>query len=166
MDDSLKSILKTLLKVPIVVTIMYLIFNFIMLGIAYIKILGISLVVMFTAISNNYIPPEEVATLQNFFSTMETDILVNIDFTEETKNQARVQYGNTIKAGVVADFKFLNPLTPLEYNGGEVQGTSDFSRNNQLSNQQIEDKRNAKIGNVQLKFEYEVPGLKYYPDLD
>ena len=91
-------------------------------------------------------------------------MLHDIKFTEDTLTQPRVQYGDTVIVGVTATFDFANPLTPNEYLG-DVSGTENTNTGTPSANQ-VEDIREKKVGVIELKFEYEVPGLKYYPDLD
>ncbi len=146
MEDSIKTIFKTLIKVPVIIMVSYLIFNIFAFGISYLKILGLSYVVMQTAIENNYIPQEEKNSLELYMTnSIQTPMLQNVSFTPNT-TYTRRQYGNMVTAGVQATYKFIWPLSPPEINAG-------------VSGQPNEQ-------NANIVIEYQVPGLTYYPDLN
>lgn len=165
MEDGLKLMFKALIKVPIVVFIMYFLFNLLMFLISYVKIFTISIVVMFTGISNNYIPSIEQVALERSFDSLETELLKDIQFTPTTYlDGQRTQYGQEITVGVQGTFTFLNPLRPDEYNG-RVEGV-DGTATGPLTGAEIENLRDSKKAGIVIDFEYKVPGLKYYPDLE
>lgn len=58
-----KKVFSTLLKVPCYIVIGYLVANIIMFGLYYFRALGISYVVMQSAVENNYIPTSELSAL-------------------------------------------------------------------------------------------------------
>lgn len=70
MEDGVKFIFKTLLKVPIIITVCYIIMNFFFFAFIYFKCLGISYVVMQTAVENNYIPNVELRMLCQYMNTL------------------------------------------------------------------------------------------------
>ena len=63
MTDSVKFIFKTLIKVPIIIFIAFAIFNIFSFCFIYFRMLGLSYVVMQTAVENNYLPASETNTL-------------------------------------------------------------------------------------------------------
>ncbi len=71
MSDEVKFIFKTLLKVPIIIVVSFLILNLFAFFFVYFKVLGLSYVVMQTAVENNYLPKTEVNTLCNYAYTFE-----------------------------------------------------------------------------------------------
>lgn len=172
MSESVKFIFKTIIKVPIIILVCYAVFNAFAFGLSYFKMLGLSYVAMQTAVENNYIPPTEGSTLNSYMTSMQSDILENVSFTDgsDTQENSRKQYGGTVTVGVTAHYKFLWPLQPKEQhlNNANVDGMNrSGSYQGDKSDQQLEDARNAydKSDN-NITIEYKVPGLKYYADMD
>lgn len=172
MSDTVKFIFKTLLRVPILIIVAYVIFNIFVFGLSYFKMLGLSYVALQTAVENNYIPPEERTSLERYMQDeLQTEILQNVSFTPDSfvTPDSRVQYGNTVTIGVQAHYKFLWPLQPKEqFEGNEgVEGWSGSNNPTGKSEAELEEARNAyDSGDNNIVIEYHVPGLKYYPDLD
>lgn len=71
MSDEVKFIFKTLLKVPIIIIVSFLVLNIFAFLFIYFKVLGLSYVVMQTAVENNWLPPTEINTLCNYAHTFE-----------------------------------------------------------------------------------------------
>lgn len=179
MNDSVKFIFKTLIKVPILVFVFYFVFNIFAFTHTYFKVLGLSYVVMQTAVENNYLPPQELGTLQDYMDSITNTgvatngmILVN-SINDPLTDDATIrrQYGEEVAIGVSVEYKFIWPLLPNEqlanpnekfkgmdedsaFSGFADQGTLEARRT---------DPQHA-VGN-NITFVYKVPGLKYYPDL-
>lgn len=182
MNDSVKFIFKTLLKVPVIVVIVYVIFNVFSFAQAYFKVLGISYVIMQTAVENNYIPPDEYSQITQYLNSMETNMLnnfvlevdtINVDTTVQRDTvgpfeNTRVQYGSPVRVQISAHYNFLWPLDPASQTdtGVAVDGLNGTA-GNLLSDQDLQDERDRIAANAQnnIHIEYVVPGLKYYPDL-
>lgn len=168
MEDGVKFIFKTLLKVPIIIFVCYLFFNIFTFAFTYFRALGISYVVMQTVVENNYIPPQEKSTLQAYASSMTTEMAYNWKIVgTETKQQ----YGKTANAGVSYTYKVIWPLMPYEqYNNedGQVEGfngtdtTGGWASDTELDSRR-EDSNHLLTFNITI--DYDVPGLKYYADL-
>lgn len=171
MSDTVKFIFRIILKVPIIILVVYAVFNVMGFGLSYFKMLGLSYVALQTAVENNYIPPTEEATLTRYMQDdLQTDILENVSFTADTAlgDYARKQYGDTITVGVQAHYKFLWPLMPKEQmtNDSGVDGWSNPGRaqgsKSEDELQQARDAYDSPMNNIVI--EYKVPGLRYYSD--
>ena len=177
MSDDVKFIFKTLIKVPIIIFELYLVFNLFCFMFIYFKTLGIQYVAMQTVVENNYIPTDEMDELNEYLDDLEaitfvlpqdqkgnkTEIIVRDDETGEI-NQ-RTQYGQTKEVGVRVVYEFQLPLMPHEQkasgvavdglNGAGSSGDWDTSKQG-----------HTKGIAIPIKITYKVPGLQYYPDLD
>lgn len=168
MNDSVKFIFKTLIKVPVIIMISFLIFNIFAFSISYLKLASVSFIAMQVGIENNFIPNEEGKILENYMKEdISSDILRNVKFTDTT-TKTKQQFGQEVTIGVQGSYNFILPLTPLEQSEGEnnFDGLSGTSFKGFKSEQELEDKRNSRGLNLSMKIEYKVPGLHYYPDLD
>lgn len=168
MNESVKFIFKTLIKVPIMILVCYTVFNVFMFGMSYFKLLGLSYVTMQTAVENNFVPEEERTTLSNYMAgSLETEILQNVDFTSGTEFNKQ-QYGEPVTVGVSAHYKFLWPLMPKEQHkdNANVDGmNNEGSYKGDKTDAELEDARNkydSSKNNIEIT--YTVPGLKYYAD--
>ena len=74
MTDSVKFIFKTLIKVPIFIFVAFLILNIFAIAFIYFKMLGLSYVVMQTAVENNYLPDSEVSMILSYLNEMSNGI--------------------------------------------------------------------------------------------
>lgn len=173
MSDSVKFIFKTLLRVPILIIISYIIFNIFAFGLSYFKMLGLSYVVMQTAVENNYIPSDERATLERYMQEeLQTEILQNVSFTPDSDitEDSRKQYGDTVTVGVQAHYKFVWPLQPKEQfegNAGVAGFDGEGGASGSKSEAELEASREAYDSeDNNIVIEYKVPGLKYYPDME
>ena len=70
MEDGVKYIFKVLLKVPIIIVVCYLVMNIFFFFFIYFKCLGISYVVMQTAVENNYLPQRELKALCQYVDSI------------------------------------------------------------------------------------------------
>lgn len=174
MTDGVKFIFKTLIKIPIIICIIYAVFNVFAFSLSYFKILGFSYVAMQTAVENNYIPESESNTLNAYLDSLETYMLEGATLTCDTDTGSasaenrKVQYGTAIKVTVSAHYKFIWPLMPIEQRTGQAaEGLYGENTGTALTDQQLEDARKAYENNPQnnITISYTVPGLKYYPDL-
>ena len=68
MSDEVKAIFKSLIKVPCMVVVIYMIFNLLVFSFMYFKVMGTSYVIMQTAVENNYIPQTEFTTLCKYMN--------------------------------------------------------------------------------------------------
>lgn len=174
MEDAVKGIFKTLIKIPVIILVCFGVFNVFAFGLSYFNMLGLSYIVMQTAIENNFIPNEDRITIQNYMDSMETAVLSDIRFTDNTQMD-RKQYGETIEVGVQARYNFIFPLTTKEQlHGDGVQGLKEttsgdnFGNTGYRSNAELENIRRDKMDNAKsnIVIKYKIPGLKYYPDMD
>lgn len=190
MADNVKFIFKTLLKVPIIILISYTIFNIFAFSFSYFRLLGFSYVAMQTAVENNYIPAEEMATLTNYLNSLETEMLTDLSIfcdtdisTSNTADNNKTQYGTPITIQVRAHYNFIWPLMPSEQksNGVVADGLHGNNAGSDLSNAQLDQLREQyeqnsgsydssrdtfqQNDNANIVISYTIPGLKYYPDL-
>lgn len=179
MTSGVKFIFKTLTKIPIIIVITYAIFNAFAFGLTYFKLLGFSYVVMQTAVENNYLPPQELNTLNKYLDSIaDTGVIDNAKIVTKDENGSekdateRRQYGVPVTVGVSAHYKFIWPLTPREQLSNKNEqfiGMSDntafsgFADDGTLQSRREEYENNEKNN---IKIVYTVPGLKYYPDMN
>lgn len=170
MQDNVKFIFKTLIKVPVIILITYFIFNIFAFTFTYFRLLGLSYVVMQTAVENNFIPPEEKNTLVDYLNSLETamvsDLKIGCDTNQGNDSEEyglceditdpqysgenrKVQYGTPITVTVSANYNFIFPLVNTAQPDGPHADGLVYNEN--------------KDNNI--KITYVVPGLKYYPDL-
>lgn len=175
MSDSVKGIFKILIKVPVIIAVSYLIFNLFAFTVSYFKLLGVSYSVMQIAMENNYIPTNEIQTITEDPSTTpsgkfmqlryNTNLLQNVRIVCDTTgttadslvNNKKRQYGNNISVGVIGTYTWLVPFrqTVTGYiKDGTPVSTSSVGTKGQLTKNSTE-----------IRIVYNVPGLKYYPDL-
>lgn len=181
MSDSVKFIFRTLIKVPCMIMVAFFIFNMFAFGLTYFKLLGFSYVVMQTAVENNYIPPQELATLNNYLTSISnTGVIDNAKIVVKDSNNSSIkdatekrQYGMAVTVGVSAHYKFIWPLTPKDqlqntsdefigYGPGQSSAFSGYADSGTLESRRQEIENNT---NNNINFVYTIPGLKYYPDL-
>lgn len=177
MNDSVKFIFKTLLRVPIIILVTYFIFNIFAFSFTYFRLLGLSYVVMQTAVENNFIPTEEADTLLNYIDSLETRLLTDLDIgcatgEEDIGDQhlsirsgsptsglnKKVQYGTPITVRVYGNYTWIFPLVNTGTDEEVEVGGAEIDRGNVMGLTYNETDHNILI-------EYKVPGLKYYPDL-
>lgn len=176
MSDSVKFIFKTLIKVPCYIMVAYFILNIFAFAYTYFKMLGLSYVVMQTAVENNYIPETEYQQLTNYINQQDTAfcdaprILVNASGEPDYESgcvaaygdtYSRRQYGSEVKVGVAYNFRMIWPLIPIEADEASTGHTDDGIDN---WNNRVATIDNDKGWNT-VVIKYTVPGLKYYPDL-
>ena len=171
MADNVKFIFKTLLKVPIIIFVIYAVFNVFAFSLSYFKILGFSYVAMQTAVENSYIPEQEMNTLENYLFSLQTEMLDSATLLVDTGGgtNTKVQYGTPITVTVSAHYRFIWPLMPHEQksNGVVAEGMNGQTAGRQLTDAELDQKREeiAANPNNNIVISYTVPGLKYYPDL-
>lgn len=176
MEDTVKFIFKTLIKVPVVIAVCYFFINVFGFAASYFKVQGLAYSAMQVGLVNNYIPTNEYNTLTNYMDSMESYVLSDIDFTDATQtatgsgsgNRAgKVQYGNEITVGIKANYKWIMPLTVPEQtsDGRGVAGTSDRTVMWKSDSELQSALDNAEHDN-NIEITYTIPGLQYYPDLE
>lgn len=176
MVEELKFIFKTLIKIPCIIMVLYLIFNIFAFSLTYFRMLGASYAVMNTALINNYIPPQEKKDLQQYIDGFETQNVK--DITLIGKDSPRTQYGTIKEVGVSYTYKWIWPLTPQDQ-GLTFGGYDEFQSDSQngttysaltdawkKSDDQIQADLEAKAQTGTIKLIYKVPGLQYYADLN
>lgn len=166
MAENVKFIFKSLIKVPVIILVVYAVFNVFAFSLSYFKILGFSYVAMQTVVENNYIPEQERNTLDTYLNSMETSMLENLTLECSTSN--KVQYGTPVTVTVSAHYRFVWPLMPNEQRtGAAATGMNDQDIGTELTDSELEALRQSREDNPvnNIVISYTVPGLKYYPDL-
>ena len=195
MSDNVKFIFVTLLKVPIIIGIAYGIFNLFAFAFVFFKMLGVSYVVMQTAVENNYLPKSELVTLYEYVDSFNqiamidnaaiivgaTNINTNspnyITMNSATETGPTVAESTTqtdARRKVQYGHKVTVGVTcdyrfvwPLQYS---VTGNGDDVPSDEPINLTGGDREQVIDNHIEvednnIKFVYTVPGLKYYPDL-
>ena len=174
MTDSVKFIFKTIIKVPCIIAVTYLIFNIFGFTYTCIRVLGIAQVVQQVAVENNYIPSDERSYLESYLTNMDsgTPYIDSLVLTDVDGNAfTRKQYGDTVTVGVKCNYQFIIPLTPKDqladpndsFKGVDGTGTSQYADPGVIESRRNTSKFRPKVN---IEFNFTVPGLKYYPDLD
>lgn len=131
MSDDVRSIFKTLIKVPCIIFVSYLVFNIFAFTFTFYKVLGASYIVMQTVVENNYIPPNDYDSITDYLSTVTNsasligDCYITAGWDGSTTkppqmsrsggNNRRTQYGSVKKeVGVYCEFIMQWPLMPTE----------------------------------------------------
>lgn len=160
MADNVKFIFKSLIKVPIFIFVAFFIFNIFTFFFIYFKMLGISYVVMQTAVENNYLPQQELTTLNKYMTSLNeisyvenAQIVVDNDtsgatlyngsgnYLDENGNAkglksdghnsvTRRQYGNYIVTGVYCKYRIIWPLQHVETMHDTNAGVAGTNSNN------------------------------------
>lgn len=164
-------IFKTLIKVPCYIFATYLVFNIFAFGYSYLQVLNIFYTVNGIVMENNYIPTQQLNTINQQMNRLETRMLRNIQLTPATPDRLseRKQYGETITVGVEAEFHWMWPIMPHEQFGG-VYGTSEdtpFQGNAYYQGKdwdEINEMKNNNGNGFKILIEHEAPALKYYAD--
>lgn len=160
MADNVKFIFKSLIKVPIFIFVAFFIFNIFTFFFIYFKMLGISYVVMQTAVENNYLPQQELTTLNEYMTSLNNisyvenaHIVVDNDtsgatlyngsgnYLDEKGNAkalksdghnsvTRRQYGNYIVTGVYCKYRIIWPLQYVETMHNTSAGVAGMNNRN------------------------------------
>lgn len=190
MSDDVKFIFKTLIKVPCIIVISYLMFNIIMFVNFYFKGLGASYLVMQTVAANNYLPETEKQQMINVAKEFnESDLIRKVAFgcrttstsDEDLQHQIRSnsdaiqidsnstvknQYGKSIKCYFAYEFIWQMPLSNKGLKVDGINNSSSGGMEAGLSQEGlVTQSDNGDTGAVVI-FSYTVPGLKYYPDME
>lgn len=190
MSDSVKFIFKTLIKVPVIIVISYLILNIFAFTVSYFKLLSFSYVVMITAAENNYIPLDEQTMLENYSRELTTAVMPEVRVmynrgTEEEKtilkdkydasiksayadDGGRRQYGKSVRVGVAGRIVLFWPLITKEQFEDTDRGVAGLNGTDNAfaSEDTLNQRREAKKTDLWISIMYTVPGLEYYPDLN
>ena len=176
MEDTVKFIFKTLIKVPVIITVTYFLINVFGFAASYFKIQGLAYSAMQVGLVNNYIPTNEYDSLHSYMDSMESYVLSDIDFTDNTQTatgtgsgnrEGKVQYGNEITVGIKANYKWIMPLTVPEQtaDGNGVAGTTDRTAV-WKSDSELQAALDDAEHDNNIEISYTIPGLQYYPDLN
>lgn len=182
MSDNVKFIFKTLLKVPIIILVSYLIFNLFAFVFSYFRLVGLSYVTMQTAVENNFLPNTELRTLQNYADSLVVPgIFDNIqvccdtsveagadgmDYSLDVSNNSKVQYGTPIAVSITAKYTWVFPLVNTFGAGkDERYAAESAAAAGNGGNGVIYNDINNANSEHNIVITYVVPGLKYYPDL-
>ena len=194
MSDGVKFIFKTLIKIPVIIAVAYGIFNIFAFCFIYFKMLGISYVVMQTAVENNYLPEQELTQLYNYVKQMENEIymirnadivvgvsdtgsynVTNGNMAAQFENDARrkQQYGKQVTVGVTCEYVFIWPLDYRAAGDGKAEQVAGLSGKSGEVDLGFSNEALQQAGvnggpietNNNISIIYTVPGLKYYPDL-
>lgn len=181
MESSIKKVFMTLIKVPVYIAIMYLITNIVFFALFYLRALGVSYVVMQTAVENNYIPASEAQALNKSLQTITSPKTEQVDGTTIDSSIAN-------KFMVFVDTSGTKTLDTLYNENSSLNGSfvTNGSTNTRVQygreitvgvgylykivlpmtkyNSDVKSYNKNKATNV-VRITYKVPGLKYYPDL-
>lgn len=164
MGDSVKFIFKTLIKVPVIVMVSFIIFNIFSWTISYFKLVGASYTIMQVGMENNFIPAKDEVIINNYLDTLNTGVLTNVQIAGESSYRTKRQYGDELTVGVSADIKFIWPLMHKEQYNRSTD--TDYAFGRALTDSEIENARRNKEQSQDIVITYTIPGLQYYTDLD
>lgn len=189
-EDGVKFIFKTLIKIPIIIAISYLIFNLFSFTVAYFRMYSTAQMLNSIVMENNYIPGDitdpttQLGQLQEYIdNNLETRLLRNVEIRvidKDTGNSnERLQYGHTQEVTLTGEFVWLLPLVNIQGEalsdgvegiGGGGTGALRGDIDTQLQNRGFTGDYDAsQIGDhgaqPNIVFSYEVPCMKYYSDL-
>ena len=152
MSDEVKFIFKTLIKVPIMIFVAYVILNIFAFFFIYFKALGMSYVIMQTAVENNYLPTTELRTLYSTINGWNNGqpngipmvenasivldyngntpvVMTNINDTSPSGTddaRYRRQYGKNVTCGLTLNYTIIWPLSHREtLEGADLDSTGD-----------------------------------------
>lgn len=188
MSDSVKFIFTTLMKVPILIFIAYGIFNLFAFCFVFFKMLGVSYVVMQTAIENNYLPHTELLTLYEYVDSFNDITMIE---------NASIIVGGTGLDTASPNYVAMSGATDTTATLSQTANSSDARRKVQYGHTvtigvtcdyvfiwpltyrvpghngaatPVQDPSNAQNAGINtarnaINIVYNVPGLRYYPDL-
>lgn len=119
-----KSVFKTLLKVPCYIVIGYLVMNIVMFAAYYIKALGLSYAVMQVAVENNYIPEQELMVLSDTMSAIGSQVTY-----DENGNPVSTNGNDTLNISSVSDFGMF-----IDTDSSTATAEELYSNNNTFEN--------------------------------
>lgn len=180
MTDGVRRVFKILILVPCIIFVSYLIFNIFSFTFTYFRLLGFANTVRQVAVENNYLPEQELQTLQNYLDDItntgvvdSASIIVYVENEDGSVSDAsiRQQYGEAVTVGVQAHYRFVMPLTPKEQftnTNDTLDGLNGSGFGGYASGDILEERRKQYEENPSnnIIIKYTVPGLKYYPDLN
>lgn len=196
MENSIASIFKILIKIPIIISVSYLILNVFAFALCYFKILGASYSLQQIVMENNYLPTNEAKAFDNYLDGLESSFLDNITAVVYTDNPTegsstgrdsrtgsvltktnyvvgnnkRSQYGDTAYVGIVSDFHAMWPFSYKELFVNET-GTEGYKGSNAtIGSTQFKSEeelnRTRKQSTAKIDIIHPVIGLQYYSDLE
>lgn len=163
MNDTVKFIFKTLIKVPIIIFVAFFAFNIFSWVISYFKLVSASYTVMQVGLENNFIPAKEQESINKYLDTLNNAVMTNVRIDGESSYGVKRQYGKPLTVGVSAQFKFVWPLQ--HYEQYEKSSNPEEAFGKELSMSEIANKRKNKETKQNMQIVYTIPGLRYYPDL-
>ena len=167
MSSGVRFIFRTLIKVPVIILISYLIFNIFAFMFTRTRIQGLTDIAVQTVAENNFLPQQEQDTLLNYAASFEYagGLVSNVtigcdtnkdndgnsgvctDVTKPNNDNIKVQYGTPITVTISARYNWIFPF--IDTKNGSKADEVKYSENN----------------NNNITITRTVPGLKYYPDL-
>lgn len=175
MGDTVKSIFMTLIKVPIIIAVVFFCLDVFAFATSYFRLLGVSYTLQNVVMENNFIPDSELASLENYLSTLETSMLRDIEIVNRgavTGLGSRQQYGREVETGITAKFTWAVPFMPIK-NKAKTGSVLDTTGGPNTLYQYTNDPEHGTSGGspiangitVPITITFTVPGMKYYPDL-
>lgn len=182
MNDGVKFIFKTLIKVPFIICVSFFIFNIFAFTVSYFRIVGASNTLQQAIMDNNYLVDSDYYTFEGYTKMLKTKCLDNIQIIVDTdgndydpkhyqEHNEREQYGNVITCGITARFK---PIIPLIYTDtledGKVKGygsTETGASGGTKTGAELERLRKKKNEKAERNITVvtKVVGMQYYSDL-
>ena len=167
MDGEVKVVFKSLVKVPCIILIAYIIFNIFAFVVSYFRLVSLSYVAQQVVTQNNYIPGDEQTQLEEYIdNNVLSSLLVNVKVAVDSRplgdisgngsrieSSNKVQYGQDLYLKIHANFNILNPVVPFT----EAEGLDGTQGTRYAPPQRL---------NIPINLEYKLPALKYYADLD
>ena len=152
MTGTVKSIFKTLVKVPVTIIVAYFIINLVLFSYFYFRFAGVSYVIMQTAMENNYIPETEDKIIKQAIR----DIVYHKDENGVEYPSSVIRASGVDSQGNDASFYGNNGSSDLR------DGASN------MSDGELEAIRNDSKHKVAIPIDitYTVPALQYYSDLE
>lgn len=193
MDDGIKYVFKTLVKIPIIVIVCYFFLNLFTFASAYLRMQGASNTIQRVVMDYNYLTQNDIETLEEYLAGIDerssylnnVQLIINTDnaFQQDNPDSYRVnnrqQYGVSVACGVTAKYTPVLPLITTYgdmLESGEVEGYGNGSATDESSGggfkdfeaiQAESDRRLAEVTeNNNMTFVNTVIGMQYYSDLD
>ena len=193
MDDGIKYIFKTLVKVPIIIIVCYFFLNLFTFASAYLRMQGASNTVQRVVMDYNYLTQSDIETLNEYLASIDeksqylnnVKLVINTDNAFQQDNvdsynvNDRKQYGVAVACGVTAKYTPVLPLITTYgdmLESGEVEGYGEGSNTGEQAGGGFKDfavieeearrREAAAAANNNMTFVNTVIGMQYYSDLD
>lgn len=171
MSDTVKSVFKILIKVPIIIGVVFLVFDVFAFVTSYFRLLSVSYTIQNVVIENNYIPDSEANSINDYLDGLETTMLRDVRIVNgEVGEEARIrhQYGQEITTGVTGQFIWAVPFLPMEntaHTGALTDSTTGPNTYTIYDHTADGDDPVANGVTQTITISFTVPGMAYYPDL-